>query len=1478
VKSWIPNQRIAISQIRLLGIVAAFFFISEMAFGQAMVVSSYFNAGDPRNEWSELLVVQDNLDLRNWSYGDNNSTQSSWQTRINFNNIDFWRYMRAGTIVVIWHRPVNSTGNPYPEDTDPSDGYLQLSANNSTYFNGGDFGTAPTWGGNSLNIANDGDLLQIRNASNTHVHVLGHFNNATQSATFAGLALPKLNLSSATLVADEVVMACPQTTVAPNINQYGTLPPQNGTFYTARSTVDLTFGLPNIRPTNTTTNSIFWRSLRQPAWPTINPSFSVNANNTTVTLSWTPVPDPVSNDIAMGYIILRNTADVFSDPVDGTTYNPWDVLGGATVVSNITPSTNAFYLDNISVPCTGGLYYRIYAYRYGTDNLNGNTYNVARGRAYNETAGQFATYHVTVTPITDPTFANADVTEYCADNPPASITLTTDGSGDILEWFTGSCGGTLIGTGISLTIPPPTATTTYYARWNSSNSCYSECAEVTVTVNPVNNALVSIAASPSNNVCAGTSVTVTATPVSSSSPGYQWYQNGSQVGANQPTYTFTPVTGDQVYVEMTSIEPCSTNPVSSNTIAFTVNPLVTPGVSVNPAAASVCSGDDVTFTANGTNGGISPTINWYVNSVLQGTTGAIFTYSPNDNDQVYAVLTSSEACLTIPTATSNIAVVSVVASYNVAVTIAADDEEVCEGTAVNFTATSVSGGTGLTYEWYVNNVIQAGQTTNTFAYANPVNNAQVYARLFDAASCATGSPATSNTIQVVVSANVSVNVTLSANNPTSCFGSPVVFTAVPDFPGTAPVYEWFVNNVLQSVPNLPTFTLANPSDGDVVFVRLTSNEECVSNNPDDSEMITLTILQNVTPTVELTPDQTSICLGSTVTFTAGPTNEGSAPQYIFHINGVAQPAQANPVFVYAPADGDAFYVTLISNAPCATAINVDSETETITVSTSLPVDIVLPDPGPVCSGNPAIFNATPVNQGANPVYEWYVNGLLAATTSIPTYSNPTPADGDQVFVRLFNNESCATGSPDDSQTITVVLVSSVIPSVAIVPDSYVVCSGSPVVFTANPLNGGSNPVYQWFVDGIEQAGVTGPLLNLSPVADISVYAILQSNALCAVPNTTQSPAEVVTVMASYNVSVTAVPPALPVCEGTTVLITSDAVNQGPAPEYQWYLNGSAVAGAVNPDFSYIPDNGDQVYVELTNNETCAIQNTVQSSVITLAVSNQLVVDVVVNPGQAFVCAGSDATFNAIPQNGGSSPGYAWYVNGVVQTETTAVLIYLPGNGDRVSVMLTSNENCVTNSPATSPDYLVEVITGPAAAVTLTSDAASVCQGEEVVFTAAPVNEGLTPVYRWLVNGVEESLSGNIFSYTPANGDQVTIEMTSSEVCATNNPAIAEETVELSPCGFVMRIPNSFTPNNDQVNDMFKPVLGDILPTKYLLQIFDRWGGIVFETNNPDQGWDGTHKGQKVPRGIYSYKLEFEIPEYISSSLDNPLRGTIILLR
>jgi gliding motility-associated-like protein len=81
-----------------------------------------------------------------------------------------------------------------------------------------------------------------------------------------------------------------------------------------------------------------------------------------------------------------------------------------------------------------------------------------------------------------------------------------------------------------------------------------------------------------------------------------------------------------------------------------------------------------------------------------------------------------------------------------------------------------------------------------------------------------------------------------------------------------------------------------------------------------------------------------------------------------------------------------------------------------------------------------------------------------------------------------------------------------------------------------------------------------------------------------------------------------------------------------------------------------------------------------------------------------------------------------------------------------------------------------------------------------------------------------------------------------------------------------------------LNDFFKPYLGEILPSKYLLQIYNRWGEIVFETSDPDKGWDGTRNGRPVQRGIFVYKVTFEVPEFITNSLESPFSGTFMLIR
>lgn len=69
------------------------------------------------------------------------------------------------------------------------------------------------------------------------------------------------------------------------------------------------------------------------------------------------------------------------------------------------------------------------------------------------------------------------------------------------------------------------------------------------------------------------------------------------------------------------------------------------------------------------------------------------------------------------------------------------------------------------------------------------------------------------------------------------------------------------------------------------------------------------------------------------------------------------------------------------------------------------------------------------------------------------------------------------------------------------------------------------------------------------------------------------------------------------------------------------------------------------------------------------------------------------------------------------------------------------------------------------------------------------------------------------------------------------------------------IENAFSPNNDQLNDVFKPARIDGIET-YSLSIFNRWGEKVFQTFDPEQGWDGNYLSSPAQAGVYVYALEF----------------------
>lgn len=114
----------------------------------------------------------------------------------------------------------------------------------------------------------------------------------------------------------------------------------------------------------------------------------------------------------------------------------------------------------------------------------------------------------------------------------------------------------------------------------------------------------------------------------------------------------------------------------------------------------------------------------------------------------------------------------------------------------------------------------------------------------------------------------------------------------------------------------------------------------------------------------------------------------------------------------------------------------------------------------------------------------------------------------------------------------------------------------------------------------------------------------------------------------------------------------------------------------------------------------------------------------------------------------------------------------------------------------------------------------------------------------------------------------------------NNNRLSAAGIE--PCP--LYIPKAFSPNGDGINDQFVLAVNeDCAVVKYQLQIFDRWGRLIYESESiaAQDAWDGSHENNQVPAGAYLYKLSASLRPH--QDREAPVRqinrqGSIILIR
>ncbi len=148
-------------------------------------------------------------------------------------------------------------------------------------------------------------------------------------------------------------------------------------------------------------------------------------------------------------------------------------------------------------------------------------------------------------------------------------------------------------------------------------------------------------------------------------------------------------------------------------------------------------------------------------------------------------------------------------------------------------------------------------------------------------------------------------------------------------------------------------------------------------------------------------------------------------------------------------------------------------------------------------------------------------------------------------------------------------------------------------------------------------------------------------------------------------------------------------------------------------------------------------------------------------------------------------------------------------------------------------------------VTFVSRPIDLCMGEEFLLEASGARD-----YLWLRNGQSEEKSTSIW-LRPTNADPEFIRLVGMDQYG----CVSEDTLTILPqnCCQLDFIPTAFTPNGDGLNDRFKVFFSGFFK-EYQLIIVDRWGNVVFESNDVNQTWDGNRSQMPVSTGVYFYLL------------------------
>ncbi len=155
-----------------------------------------------------------------------------------------------------------------------------------------------------------------------------------------------------------------------------------------------------------------------------------------------------------------------------------------------------------------------------------------------------------------------------------------------------------------------------------------------------------------------------------------------------------------------------------------------------------------------------------------------------------------------------------------------------------------------------------------------------------------------------------------------------------------------------------------------------------------------------------------------------------------------------------------------------------------------------------------------------------------------------------------------------------------------------------------------------------------------------------------------------------------------------------------------------------------------------------------------------------------------------------------------------------------------------------------------------------------------LNSIVLPYYKWSGNYFPTTLSfkaiptstAYVFDHwefkvqqpnAPLSLDSVSIGFNASSGYEEVVAVFQDITADITQNGDNSNMPSAFSPNNDNINDVYKPLGSAIFTTNYDFSIYNRWGQQVFRSTDPKVGWDGTFNGEQSQTGVYAWVITYK---------------------